>query len=107
LAVAPIIRLQTENLWANADYWNVGRMASSFSRSRNLPLSTTPLMPSAAANRGDAGSARAVAGSDGIERKDGGHVGSEVCSMASWSKERCRKSGPQMAQFRLCWFGIP
>jgi hypothetical protein len=43
------------------------------------------LMPSAAANRGDAGSARAVAGSDGIEREDGGLVGSEVCSMASWS----------------------
>jgi hypothetical protein len=27
-------------------------------------------------------------------------------SKASWSEERCRKSRPQMAQFRLCWFGM-
>jgi hypothetical protein len=52
-----------------------------------------------AANRGDAGSARAVAGSDGIERKDGGQVGSEACSMASWTKERCRKEWPKWRNF--------
>src|ERR1700694_2715861 len=34
--------------------------------------------PEPAAIRGDAGSARAVAGSDGIERKDAGQVGSET-----------------------------
>lgn len=36
-----------------------------------------------AAVRGDAGSDCSAPGTDGIERKDGGQVGSEVCSMAS------------------------
>jgi len=45
-----------------------------------------------------------TAGTDGIDRWWSGRQRS--LSTASWSKERCRKSGLQMTQFRLCWFGI-
>jgi hypothetical protein len=60
--------------------------------------------PEPAAVRGDAGPDRVATGPDGIDRWWSGRQRSP--STASWSKERCRKGGPQMAQFRLCWFGI-
>ena len=47
-----------------------------------------------AAVRGDVGSDRATAGTDGIDTWWSGRQRS--LSTASWSKERCRKSGPQM-----------
>jgi hypothetical protein len=50
-----------------------------------------------AAIRGDAGADRTTAGTDRI---DGGQVLHRNWFTAGWGKERCRKSGPPMAQFR-------
>jgi hypothetical protein len=57
-----------------------------------------------AAVHSDAGPNPAAAGTDGI----GGCWSSSYRnrSPAGWDKERCLKSGPPMAEFRLCWFGI-
>jgi hypothetical protein len=69
-----------------------------------LPLATLGGRTSEpAAVRGDAGSDRAVADNDGIDRWCF-RLAAESYT-AGWSKEECRKSGPQMAQIRLCWRG--